>query len=406
MNILAVRPYYILNICASLCAQIIALILVYKLSPEDYGYYSLITSAAQIMFIICSGWTNATVINIGTKDYKETGAYKEVIVYRAIIVFSCWILISLLFLILNNVIIEFVGGGDNYILTYMFFCGLVFNDFVYQIFYPGEKNNFQTITMFVFNAGILSFVLFYVKHLYQYIHIYTILQFFLFSFLICSFLWIYRKQRVIFNESKFKKILSYSFWQLFGVIGVYLINLGSNYILRGNNIPVDEIGLYNFAYKVFCCFVPIFALLGVVIPKWIHDPIIPQKIVHIKKRMFPILGLLFGVYILVYLILPLFLSFINKEDYFGSVNMYLYLFPGFIFYSINQILNIILLNTPNYKYSQIIAITQGVILILSCIILVGCYGVYGAIASNVISYMSGTLYFMYVYNKKIKKTLL
>lgn len=405
MKLFGIKPYYIFNICASLCVQIIALILVYILTPEDYGYYSLITSVAQIMFILCSGWTNATVVNIGTREYKDTGTYKDLIIYRLIIVSSCFVLISIIFYLCRSHITEFVGNGEKYNLTYLFFLGLIFNDFVYQIFYPGEKNTFQTITMLFFNSSILLCVFLFVKSLSEYIYINTIIQTLLFIFLLSAFFIYYRKSEFSFSPSKFKTILTYSGWQLFGVLGLYLINLGSNYILRGNNIEVGEIGLYNFAYKLFCCFVPVFSLLGVVLPKWIHDKNINNKWLFIKRRMCIVIIILIVCYILVWCLLPVFLRIINKVEYSHSTDYFILLLPAFVFYSINQILNIVILNTPYYKYSQIISIAQGLVLILVSSCMVRLWDVYGAVLGNIMSFLVGTILYTYVFKIKINNSI-
>ena len=401
MKILGIKPYYIFSICASLCVQIIALILVYILTPEDYGYYSLITSVAQIMFILCSGWTNATVINIGTREYRDTGTYKDLIIYRLIIVSSCFVLISIIFYLSKSYITDFVGNEEKYNLTYLFFLGLIFNDFVCQIFYPGEKNTFQTMTMLFFNSGILLCVIIFVKSLTEYIYINAIIQSLLFIFLMSAFFIYYRESKFSFSLSKFKTILTYSGWQLFGVLGLYLINLGSNYILRGNNIEVEEIGLYNFAYKLFCCFVPVFSLLGVVLPKWIHDKNINNKWIFIKTRMCVVITILVVCYILVWFLLPIFLRIINKVDYLHSTDYFIFLLPAFVFFSINQILNIILLNTQYYKYSQIISIAQGIVLIIASSAMVNLWGVYGAIIGNIMSFLIGTILYTYVFKNQI-----
>lgn len=396
-----VQPYYLLNICASFLMQIVALVLVYILSPEEYGYYALITSAAQILYILCSGWTNATVLNIGTRRYQEKGTYKDVIIYRAIIVSVCFVLLTLLFALLKVPIIKYVGSYQNYILTFVFFIGLITYDFSFQLLYPGEKNNLQAGLVFVANLLIFTYVIICVKDISHYIYFYAIVYVVLFLVLISLFAHFFRKQHFKFDKNDFNFILVYSFWQLFGVLGVYLINLGTNYVLRFNSIGVDDIGLYNFAYKLFSCFVPIFALCGVVIPKWLNNKDIQNKKSYIFSRMrFLIIGLVV-LYVVLYLILPPFLRVIHKEDYLLSANYFIALLPGFVFYAINQVINIIVLNTPYYKHSQFIALIQGGVLLLASFILVRLMGTYGALIANIISFAAGTIYFAFLFKRRV-----
>lgn len=395
------KPFYLFNLSASLLLQVVALILVYILSPEDYGYYALLTSVAQIMYILCSGWNNATVVNLGTKAFKETGTYKDIIVYRSYLIGICFAIISVLFLLFKGYITEFVGSDTNYTLVFIFFFGSVCFDFVSQILYPGDKNFIQASAVFVTNFIILLYVLFFVSNINEYIYFNSSAQFVLFIVLCSLFYHYFGMSKFIFDKNKFKRVLVYSSWQLFGVLGVYLINLGTNYVLRYYHISVADIGLYNFAYKLFCGFVPLFALCGVIIPKWVHEPSIKNKNSFIIKRLGVFYVMTLALYLAVYFILPIFLRLIGKTDYMDSVGMYLMLFLGFVFLSLNQLVNPILLNTPYYKHSQYSAILHGLALLVISFTLVGKYGMTGAIYANVISFAIGTIYNIVIYKTKV-----
>lgn len=400
-----IKPFYVFHISASVLMQIVALVLVYILTPEDYGYLALITSVAQIMFILCSGWNNAVLVNLGTKYYQEKGSYNNIVLYRFILISVCLIVLSLLFCLLENPITHFVGSASNYSLVYIFFLGLVFYDYVYQILYPGDKNMLQSGVIFSVNVIILLYVLFFVTTIREYVVFNTIAKFVLFFVLCGLFYYYYGKKGIKYNHEEFKEVFRFSAWQLFGVIGIYLINIGTNYVLRFYDIPVAEIGLYNFAYKLFCGFVPFFALLGVIIPKWMYNKNIECKGKYIFKRLKYYYLFLLTLYLLLYFLLPYFLVFINKTDYMGSVRMYLLLFPGFLFYVANQMMNPIILNTSYFKYTQFIAITQGVTLFVVSFILVGLFGMYGALLANIMSFFVGSVCVYYLYKKKISVLL-
>ena len=90
------------------------------------------------------------------KYYKETGSYKNVIIYRLYLVSICFLFISIVFILAKDSIIRFTGSFSNYLLAYIFFLGLVLNDFVSQILYPGDKNKLQAGIMFFNNIIILK----------------------------------------------------------------------------------------------------------------------------------------------------------------------------------------------------------------------------------------------------------
>lgn len=401
-----VRPFYVLNIGASLLLQLVALILVYILTPEQYGNYALLTSVAQIMYILCSGWTNASVLTLGTKAYIENGSYKDIIIYRFFTVFACFVILCIAFLLLKAPIILFVGGSKYYYLTFLFFISLVLNDFVCQLLYPGGKNLIQACIVFFTNVFVLLYVLLFVENVETYIFGNAAMQLLLFAVIIPCFMHFFGRDVFLFNYGDFKCFIVFSLWQLLGVIGVYLINLSTNYVLRYYQIPVSDIGLYNFAYKLFCGFVPVFGLIAVLIPKWISNSTIVEKEKYIMKRMLYLVIFLSVLYICFYLLIRPFIHIIGKDDYQQSASMYIYLFPAFVFYSISQILNIITLNTRYYKHSQYCAILQGAILIVTNFFLVKIYGIIGAIMGTFISYLMGSIYLELLYTKKIRKYLL
>lgn len=85
--------------------------------------------------------------------------------------------------------------------------------------------------------------------------------------------------------------------------------------------------------------------------------------------------------------------------------MYLLLFPGFLFYVANQMMNPIILNTSYYKYTQFIAIAQGVTLFVVSFILVGLFGMYGALLANIVSFFVGSICVFILYKKKVSVLL-
>ena len=396
-----VKPFFFIHLFASILGQVVALVLVYILSPEDYGYFALITSVAQIMYILCSGWSNASVITLGTRYYQERGSYREIIAYRGILVFSCFVLLSILFLLAKEPIVQMVGNVENYPLVYILFVGLVFSDFTGNILYPGEKNLYQASSSLLLRLAEVIYAICFVKILSDYIIFNTICQFVLFLVLLFMFHHFFGGKRLSMNLKDFKEVFIFSSWQLVGVLGVYLVNLGTNYVLRYYNVAISDIGLYNFAYKLFSGFVPIFSLMGIVIPKWIYDKSIKDKNKALGKRLGALYLAMLILYVAIYFVLEPFLSLINKEDYISSVSMYLMLFSAFIFMAFTQFLNFIILNSPYYKHCQYATILQGIGLVIISFILINRYDIYGAIYSNALSFAISSVYYIILYYKKV-----
>jgi len=93
----SVHMFHILKLLSALFTQLAALYLVYVLNPTEYGQFALISSIAQLMYILTSGWSSGSVINLGSQSYARTGSYKAVVYYRICIVAVSLVVVSLVF---------------------------------------------------------------------------------------------------------------------------------------------------------------------------------------------------------------------------------------------------------------------------------------------------------------------
>lgn len=398
-----IEPYVLFKLLSSVFSQISALFLIYLLPPKDYGYLALIISVSQVMFTLTSGWSNGAIINLGTKNYISNGSYKDIVYYRGIIVFICFAVVSILFFVLKSLVFEVVHLEQNVKYVYIIFLGYVFYDFSYQLLYPGNKNNLQSILEFIYTLGFLIFMLLMVKNIKEYSYVFLIGSFLFFLSVIISFLFFYRKDNFQWKNSEFNLVLKYSAWQLMSVLGIYLINLGNNYVFVLNKIPVESIGLYNFAFKLFSGFSVFFGLFGIIIPKWIHAKRFNPN--HLLKKIYLIiLGLSVG-YLFLALVITPFIKIIGKEDYLGSVRIFYLLFPAFIFMAYVNLMNTIVANTKQYKYAQFAIVIQVIAIFVAGLPLIHFYGINGAIISATISYFICSVFFYTLYRKIIIKNL-
>lgn len=397
-----IKPFYLVKLSSSFFTQFGSLFLIYLLNPGELGHLSLIISVAQLMFVLTSGWSNGAVINLGSKKYAESGTYKDVIYYRSVIVFISFVIITVLFVFLKIPIINFILKSENYRLVYFLFLGYVFYDFSSQLLYPGNKDLAQSLSELITTFSLLACTLLFVKSVRDYVYIYSG-TFFLFAlFIILLFIYYYGKQKISWNKEEFLFVLKYSFWQILSVVGIYIINIGINYVLVFYKISIGNIGLYNFSYKLFSGFSPFFALFGIVIPKWIYN--LDKNKLHsqLKRRLFYSICILSTLYLCVAVILKPFITLVGKEDYLRSAEYFIYLFPAFLFMSYSNLMNTVIMNTSYFKQAQFAIVFQGVSLVAFSFPLVYFFGIEGALGATTISFVVGAIYLHILYERKIK----
>lgn len=398
-----IKPFYIIKLLSSFFAQLVSLFLVYLLSPNEYGHLALIISVAQLMFIMTSGWSNGAVINLGSKSYAESGTYKNIVSYRTIIVLFSFLVISLLFILLKIPISNFILKRENFTLVYILFLGYLLYDFSSQLLYPGNKDLIQSLSELMATFSLLLLTFLYVRSIKDYVYIYFAIYLLFALLVITLFIHYYGHKKIGWNREDFFYVLKYSFWQILSVVGIYVTNIGINYVLVFYKISVGDIGLYNFAYRLFTGFTPFFALFGIIIPKWIYNTDKNKLHTLLMRRFFYSICILSTFYLCVALTLKPFLIFVGKEDYLQSAKYFIYLFPAFLFMCYSNLMNTVIMNTLYFKQAQFAIIFQGISLLVCSFSLIYFWGMIGAIGATIFSFAIGAIYLHFLYKRYLKK---
>jgi hypothetical protein len=201
------------------------------------------------------------------------------------------------------------------------------------------------------------------------------------------------------KRSEFETVFNYSAWQVISVVSIYIINMGMNYLLVIYQVSLEQIGLYNLAYRLYSGFSPFFSLFGIIIPKWIHSssesvPSIDKKILKIVFSL-AILYMAFGI-----VLIPL-LELFDMERYIKSVPYYFMLFPAFLLMSYVNLLNTVIANTAHFRHAQIGALLQAGTLLISGFLLVSAFEVTGAIGAVTLGNLIGSIYFYRIYRNTL-----
>jgi O-antigen/teichoic acid export membrane protein len=388
-----------MKLASALCAQFASLCLVYVLSPAEYGQFALIATIAQLMFILTSGWSSGVVINIGSKSFVQTGSYKAVVVYRICIVAVTFTLVVSIFILLKPLIEGYMRISGLYVYMLLLFLGYVFYDHASQLLYPGNRDRIQAAIELGANVILFLTVAFAVKSMQNYILAYAIIAFVFSCVVSALFFRLFYEQPFRWSPKDFHAVFSYSAWQVISVGSIYIINMGTNYMLVICDVPLNQIGIYNFSYRLFSGFAPFFALFGILIPKWIHSS--ESGLFSVEQSIIKMVGFLAILYLTFGLALkPLFYLF-HIERYLDSIPYYFWLFPSFILTSYCNLLNTVIANTSQFRRAQICILVQSSLLMIFGFPLVYLFGVEGAIIAMTLAGAIGVYYFRLTFKKAL-----
>lgn len=402
-----VKLFYIFNLFSSFCTQLVSLFLVYLLEPSEYGLLALMISVSQLMFIFTTGWTDPAMINLGTKKYIEKGTYKDIFYYRTLMVFVSFGIISILYLLLKDQISNFIRDSHYYYLVYILYLGVVFHGFSYQLLYPGKRNKIQSFIELITSISLFVITVLFIRSIKEYVYINTSIYFVSLIATVLIFYINFKQDEFAWDKSVFNMVFKFSIWQIFGVVGIYMVNIGINYVLSYYKIDVAQIGLYNFAYKLFSGFTPVFSICVIIIPQWIYSYNSKKNIVKVlnQKILLGIIGLI-AIYIFLSFMLKPFIIFIGKKDYIDSVNYFLFLLPAFVFMCYGQFMDLIITTTPYFKHVQYSTFIQGLSLIVYSFFFISFFNIYGALFATIVAFMTKAIYLNILYNYRVKKYLI
>lgn len=399
------KLYQATNILGAIISQIIVLILIFFLTPEEYGYYSLMIVISQILFITVLGWNNALILNFGTKEHIEKGYIKNVFNIRMIFVFSSLFIALILYWIFSEYIISFIKNEKFASLVLVYFFSELFFNLGSNIFYAKDKNNLQSLINLLPRVAQLIYIAFYFRDIETFVYFSLLVN--LITFLISMTIYFKDefKIKTQIKKSEFNFYLKFGLLQFFSIASVYIINWGDNFALSYYDVDIADVGNYNFAYKIFLGFNVIFALLNIVIPKIIYkykkdgnfDEIL--KLMNNRKKFVIVLSFL---YIVAIIAIWFVLSYFEKYDYLKSLEFASMLFLAFVFMLFVDFIVPIIINTPLFKKVQTTVLNQAIINLILNFVFGYFYGVYGVIVGTTIAYLYKLVSLEILYKKDVR----
>jgi O-antigen/teichoic acid export membrane protein len=375
---------------------------------EEMGKYSLFLMVVNLALTVGLNWSDASIVRHGREEYVNSKKINKSFWARFYLFFPFLIFFVLLFIIFSKKISNFIGIDHGLIVLVisMFVLYGLINYFIYI---------FQSIDQMKKSA----YVLFFQKLIYLLCLIPIFFQIFNvklslvliminLSFLIILIVNLIRFDYKIispyhFDKTYFKKIWSFSWPQLLGFSGLYVINYVDLYFIR-KYMTLSDVGIYSIAYGGFVIIIGIVHLMNTLFMPLIVEYKTNKNFNLIKSYMRKIPLLSLGWIFLVALglmiskfVIPLFFS----VKYVAAISPFNILLITSIFSFISICLLPIINAFDLIIHIQVINLITAIINILGNIMLVPKIGLIGAAYATMIAlFISLLLKLILVYYKK------
>jgi O-antigen/teichoic acid export membrane protein len=388
------------------------MILARILTTEQMGKYSLFLMIVNMALIVGLNWSDTSVVRHGREEYVQSKKINKSFWARMWLFVPVIIIFILIFIIFSKPITQYIGVESKVI---MLLIGLfVLNgllNFICSIYQSSDqmkKSAYVHLTQKIFYLLCLSLIFFNVFKA-SLIVVFTIINV---SFLLAIILNIItfdfkRIKPYTFSKEHFKRIWSYSWPQLIGFSGLYIVNYIDLFIIK-KYMTLQDVGIYSVAYSAFTNITAFIMIVYTVTMPLIVEYKTTKRFQmiknHIKKTplfvglwvVMVILGLTLSKYVI-----PLIFS----SKYTSSIPSFNILLIATIFYFISIYLLPLVNAFDLILYSQIFNLIKAGVNIAGDFILVPKIGIIGAAYATLASYMLGTILSITLLYTKRKKIL-
>jgi O-antigen/teichoic acid export membrane protein len=211
-----------------------------------------------------------------------------------------------------------------------------------------------------------------------------------------------------FDFGRFREMFNFTKWIFIGAAATYFIDWGDNVILKIFHISLADIGQYSLAYSIFNGLVTLIYVLNSYFLPFVSQNV--QDSARMRDYLFskrPRI-LLFGVVLLaaVFIACPFLFKVFYPGTYHESVFVLRILLVGCVPVLYNTFYFPLLNALQLYRFSQTASIAHMLLKVALNVLLIRAYGLYGAAAGTVVSYLFATVIYECYYRIKMKRLLL
>lgn len=228
-------------------ALISNIFIVRRLSVDDFGIFSVALLVVNLITTFGFSWSSSSILYFGSKEKEKYGRINKTFWARNIIIFISLVVATLAIVLLRNQIDDYIGINIWFLLILWLYVS-VFENYLNQYFLAVKKQ--ITSSLLSITAKIIYIVLIIIIPL----DVKTLVIIYIVSHASVIFYSLGVNKSDIgkfeLNKEWFKRVLSFSLWQLFGFSGLYLLNFGDTAVVKYFMTNAD-VGVYNAAYQLF-----------------------------------------------------------------------------------------------------------------------------------------------------------
>lgn len=377
--------FSIIKISTQALALLSNILIVRKMSVEEYGIYSIVIMIIGFVISFGFSWSASSILYFGSTEKDTTGKMHYTLTSRNILIFVNFIFFAFLLLIFDKSLINYIGLDVNSLILISVIVQTILSSFEYYFL----AINKQVLSSLLVLSSRLIFI---ISLLLFEITIESLLLIDIFSILL-SFVFLIKIDLADFTKFKYKKdyfnkFFKFSAWQLFGFSGVYLINFGDNWVIN-YYMSVRDVGIYNAPYKIFTgisqlAYV-IVSFYGGRIASYTQQNLSAKLYKFYYRERFIIVPLSIFMHIIIIIFAKEIILLLFGDQYIEAVDVLRILMIGSIFRYI-EVFNVIYYNTNNqFKFLQMTNILQAIINLALSFILVKYIGILGAAISTTVA---------------------
>jgi O-antigen/teichoic acid export membrane protein len=365
----------------------------------------------NLALVMGLNWSDSSVVRHGREEHTKSQKINKSFWARMYLFIPIMILVPLLFIIFSKQITSYIGIELKFI--YLAIILFIFNGVLNFINYIYQSTNNMQKSAYVLLSQKLFYVICLIILLLVNIKTNLILALILIniSFLLAIIFNIltFNFEKIkpyTFNKTYFRKIWTYSWPQLIGFSGLYVVSYIDIFVIK-KYMTLADVGTYNIAYNFFINISAIIIIIQTIFLPLIVEYRIQKKHHLINKYIKNIP--LFTLYWSILVIMGLFASkyifpLLFSTKYVNAIHPFNILLIASIFYFVTACL-LPIINAFDYIiYSQIINLIYAAINIVMDFILVPKLGIIGAAYGTLIAYFVRTILlvvFVYIMRKKI-----
>lgn len=375
--------YSALKILTMFLSLLTNIIIVRKLSVNDYGVFSIALMFVGLITTLGFSWSSSSILYFGSKERAKYGNINKSFWARNIIIFISLCTTTILFIIFRNQINNYIGIKVSLLLLVWLYVSVA-EDYLNQYFLTVKKqivSSMLSLTAKVIYLVVILVISFDVK-LLIFLNITSHASVLLYIFGVNKT----DVGKFEFDNQWFKQVLNFSLWQLFGFSGLYLINFGDTAVIKFF-MTTEDVGIYNAAYKLFNTIANFAFVISSYYAGHVSQIFANNDFAKIKKFFYKDRLFIFSISAVGHLLVILFskpiILMLYGEEYIGSVVIFNVLMLGSVFRYFSVFYMLYFNTNGKHKFQQYINILRAILNLGFDIIFIKFFGLIGpAIATT------------------------